>query len=218
MIREVIQIQEHYCETAHRIVPFFHAKYGKGKRLVIAIGGESGSGKSVTAVCLHQVLTQLGHACRLIHLDDYFFLPPNSNHQQRLKGLEFVGMQEVNMALLQAHIDAFLAGQTTLVKPVSNYLTNTLEEETLDLEGVGVLIVEGVYALALHSVNLKIFILKNYLETKAQRLQRARDPDDAYIEQILAIEHQIIQPMGLTADVLIDKEYQAYGNPLLHEK
>ena len=43
----------------------------------------------------------------LLQLDDYFYLPPADNHAARLANLAHVGVREVNMPLLQQHLNAF---------------------------------------------------------------------------------------------------------------
>ncbi len=111
------------------------------------------------------------------------------------------------MDILQEHVDAFRAGGEFLRKPLSNYHTNEITEEMLDISGTRVLIVEGTYSLALQSADCRIFLSRNYLETKTQRLLRGREADDEFIERVLAIEHAVIAPLATRADILIDKSY-----------
>ncbi len=49
-------------------------------------------------------------------MDDYFKLPPRSNHENRLKSLDNVGLQEVNLNLIQENIKDFKKGKITIEK------------------------------------------------------------------------------------------------------
>ena len=80
----------------------------RDRRVVIAVAGESGSGKSTTATRLGRALSNAGVRAGLIHQDDYFLRPPRTNHEYRLLDLAHVGPHEVNLDLLQTHLDAFL--------------------------------------------------------------------------------------------------------------
>lgn len=208
MIGDVIRIDEKHYETSRQIMPLLDPLLRLGTRMAIAVGGESGCGKSVTAICLRDLLREQGVRAVILHLDDYFVYPPATNHRRREEDIQRVGMQEVHLALLQEHVLAFKAGARSILKPLSNYHTDTIEHETLDTHAAQVLLVEGTYSLALQAVDCKIFMTRNYLETWEQRRQRGREAPDAFIERVLAIEHALIAPFAATADILIDRTYR----------
>lgn len=208
MTGDVINAEKRHYDTARSLLPLLEPLLRRGGRAVLAVGGESGSGKSVTAVCLRDLLLEADLKTAILHLDDYFAYPPATNHRRRLEDIGRVGMQEVRMELLQAHVDAFRAGATLLKKPLSDYQADRITEEELDLSDTRILIVEGTYSPALQSLDCRIFLTRNYLETKAQRLLRGREKDDEFIERVLAVEHAIIAPFAAGADILIDKSYQ----------
>ena len=66
----------------------------RADRVVIAIAGESGSGKSVTATTLAGELDATGIVTIVLHQDDYFLLPPRTNHEHRVHDLRNVGPHE----------------------------------------------------------------------------------------------------------------------------
>lgn len=213
MLGDIIHIKEEYYATATHIVahlsqhPFFHRE-----KIVVAIAGESGSGKSVTAVCLQELLNQNGKHTIILHLDDYFVLPPATNHAERIENIDHVGPTEVRMALLQLHIDGFLAGVETITKPVVNYKLNQILAETIITKPYDVLIVEGTYSLLLDHIQMGIFMDRTYIETKAQRDARGRDVQDPFVEEVLAIEHDIIRPTRSKAQLVVDKNYKVIVN------
>src|SRR5512147_2318897 len=96
----------------------------RGDRVVIAVAGESGSGKSVTATALAGELATAGIVSILLHQDDYFLLPPRTNHEHRVQDLRNVGPHEVNLALLQSHVDAFRAKVDGVEGPTVDYPAN----------------------------------------------------------------------------------------------
>ncbi len=85
----------------------------------------------------------------------------------------------------------------------------SIEEETICLDGVKVVIAEGTYTSLLKNVDTRIFISRNWLNTLEHRQKRNRgnEAGDPFIEQILATEHKIIAGHRQLADFLITNEY-----------
>lgn len=208
MLGDKIHIRPEYYSTADALTVHLRPILENiVSRHVIAIGGESGSGKSVLASCLAERLQASGIDVILLQLDDYFHLPPADNHAARLADLAHVGVAEVNMSLLQTHLDAFKAGATELQKPISSYMHNRIETETYLLDDAKVLIIEGTYSLLLENTDTKIFISRNYKDTLAQRIARARDVVDDFTNKILEIEHKIVTESGKNAHFIVEKDY-----------
>lgn len=213
MLGDIIQIRPEYSQTADHLLQgiFQSNSFVDGQlafpqnRLSIVIGGESGSGKSVTAVCLAQQLAAQNLPALILHLDDYFHLPPATNHQKRLEDLAWVGAQEVNLALLQSHIDAFHRGETHILKPLVSYHENEIRTEYAHFQPV--LIVEGTYTFLLEHAHYYIFMERDYRDTIEQRKARGRDILDDFSEKVLAKEHEIVSPLCRFADAIVRKDY-----------
>ncbi len=215
MIGDIINIKPEYFKTAQSIINLINEQgiIDSVGRQVIAIGGESGSGKSVTAMCLQKVLHEQGITSMVLHQDDYFKLPPANNHNVRLQDISKVGIEEVNMDILQANVHDYLSRVAEIVKPIVNYKANIILEEIVQLKDVDVLIIEGTYVLALQNISYKVFMERTYLQTLLQRRERARDTQDLeFIEQVLAIEHKIIAAMKSTAHALVATDYSVTKN------
>jgi uridine kinase len=181
---------------------------GGQPKLVIGIAGESGSGKSVTALVLKHVLAEAGIRSVVLSIDNYFKLAPKQNDLARRQNIDQVGPSEVRLALLQAHLFAFVAGHTAIVVPVTDYANDRFEREVIDLEDMDVLIVEGTYVYMLDGIDRLVFLDHNYKDTHAQRLARNRDKMDDFVEQVLEIEHKIISEGRQKADFRITTDYQ----------
>lgn len=179
----------------------------KEERCVIGIGGESGSGKSVTAKCLAVELTGAGMATSVIHQDDYFHRPPRANHEHRCLDLRNVGPHEVDLDLLRSHIDAFRAGREDVTAPLVDYPSDSFLTQRFNFSKTAVLIIEGTYVLTVEDIDVRIFLRATHSETQERRRVRNRDIDEPVIEDVLNIEHTIIAPQVLLANVVIDSNF-----------
>jgi uridine kinase len=178
-------------------------------RVAIAVAGESGSGKSTTAASLGRELSASGIPTGLIHQDDYFLRPPRTNHDYRLLDLRHVGPHEVNLELMQSHVDAFLAGRDGVEGPAVDYPANRFVTRELNFSALQALIVEGTYVFGLRGIDARIFLDATHEDTKERRRLRNRDIDAPVIDRILAIEHEIIVQQTQQADIVIDRDFQA---------
>ncbi len=207
-IEEELNIREEYytlgVELCDRIMGDNNSTV---KKIVIFIGGESGSGKSTTAICLDKEFNKRGITCTTLHMDSYYKLPPKDNHQNRLKSLSNVGAHELNMKLLDDQIIAFKEGQKSITVPIVNYTENSFSNKELDLSNLDVLIIEGVYSFILRNADHKIFLSRTYHDTMEKRKQRTRETYDPFVETVLEIEHKIVSPLISDADFIINKDY-----------
>lgn len=212
MNRDRYNLSPDSLERARRIIGILESDFGLSRggtrRLVVAIAGESGSGKSVAASSLAHELDAAGYHPQVIHQDDYFVRPPRTNHDFRLLDIEAnVGPHEVQLDLIAEHIAAFRAGRD-VVAPLVDYPGNRFVTQPLHLATADVLVVEGTYVLALADLDVRVFCSATYEETRVRRQARARDIDDPVMDRILALEHARIAPTGADADLVIDAGLQ----------
>ena len=184
------------------------------QRPVIAIAGESGSGKSITADCLAYELTSTGIPTVVLHQDDYFHRPPATNHAHRLRDLGSVGPQEVDLVRLRAHVDAFRSGANDIAAPEVEYRTNRFNTCTRHFAAVTLLIVEGTYVVEHVQADARIFLEATSVDTRERRRERNRDIDAPIVEQVLAIEHALIAPQVTLADIVIDRDFAIVRAPV----
>lgn len=187
------------------------AASGAEGRLVIGVGGESGSGKSETAAALAAALSDRGLPAMVLHQDDYFVRPPYTNHAWRLAGgLERIGPGEVDLVRLAAHVAAFRRGEDGVVGPRLDYANDRFLERPLDLRAARALCVEGTYVLGLPDLDARVFLAATHAETAARRAARARAAEELtpFVERVLQREHALIAPYGATADVVVDADFR----------
>lgn len=209
---DVIVLEEHHRQAAKEIVPEILEKIkSKAARYIITVAGESGSGKSETGKAIQEELEQHGIKSVLLGQDDYFVLPPKSNDARRREDPEWLGPHvEVKLDVLEQNLKDAIQGANQITKPLVDYNENSVEEETISLEGVKVLIAEGTYTSLLKNVDTKVFIARNRLDTLEHRRKRNRGDEvgDPFIEQVLGMEHKIIAGHKQLADFIITKDYE----------
>jgi uridine kinase len=182
----------------------------KKTRYIITVAGESGSGKSETGKAIANELDKSGVKSVLLGQDDYFVLPPKSNDLKRREDPEWLGPHvEVKLDVLEQNLMNAIQGKKEISKPLVDYDSNTIEDETINLDGIKVLIAEGTYTSLLKHVDIRIFICRNWLDTLElrQRRMRGNEVGDPFIEQVLSLEHKIISGHKQLADILITKDF-----------
>ena len=178
-------------------------------RRVLGVAGESGSGKTVTAVALARELAAAGTATGVLHQDDYFHRPPRTNHLHRVADVDaHVGPQEVDLARLGSHVAAFRRGEDGVEGPRVDWPGDRFLTRRLNFAPLAALVVEGTYVLHLPDLDARVFLAATWEDTRERRRLRGRDIIDPVIDRILAIEHRIIAAQAAQADVVIDREFR----------
>ncbi len=198
---------EHRAAATAIIDRLIDAIHATTRRFTITVAGESGSGKSEMGRALADELGGRGIEAAVLQQDDYYVLPPRFNDAARRANIDWVGTTEVRLDLLDEHLKAAQAGAEEIVKPLVIYEDNRIDEETVSLAGVEVVIAEGVYTSLCDHVDRRVFIARNRLETMEHRMKRAREEFDPFIEEVLVTEHEIISQHRELADVVISKDY-----------
>lgn len=209
---DIVVPQESHRRAARAIVPrIIGAISRKSTRYTIAVAGESGSGKSATGRAIADELEKRGIRSIVLGQDDYFVLPPRSNDMQRRNDPQWLGPHvEVRLELLEQNLVSAIQGETRITKPLVDYDANTIQEETINLDGVRVLIAEGTYTSLLKHVDTRIFIARNWQDTLEDRQKRSRglEVGDPFTEQVLSMEHRIIAGHKHLADFVITKDFE----------
>ncbi len=175
----------------------------KSAPVAVTVAGESGCGKSETAEVLAQSCEAVGLKSVILQQDDYFIHPPRTNHETREKDINWVGMNEVKLELMDQNIADIKKGAEEITKPLVIFDEDRITSENLAVKGVKVIIAEGTYTTTLKNADLKAFINRNYKQTKKSRLARSRDPATDFLEKVLVIEHDIISGHKKLAGIII---------------
>lgn len=175
----------------------------KNKKIVIAIGGESGTGKSEVAHILREKLYDLGISAFIISLDDYYFTHWNERNKIRQqKGIDSVGKKEIDWEILDNIIETFRDPdkKECCVRRINKY-TNSIEYITF-YNNVNVLIVEGLYALEVDA-DYKVYLDGSYKDTKDFREKRKKEEQTSFRQLVLQKEREEVLSTKHKADLII---------------
>jgi len=204
MLGDVLLITEKHKKAAEQIVD----RLGriKSDKMVIAIGGESGSGKSELAHVISRRLKDKGELAKILHIDNYYKVSPQERTEWRKRhGVESIGLSEYNWDLINQNIAEFRESKEAVL-PCIDLLTDQEDRLITNFEGIKYLIVEGLYPLRADA-DLKIFIDLTYHETKKAQSLRGKEPQNEFRLQVLQREHEVVQSLRPSADLLVTKDF-----------
>jgi len=205
VIGDKVNIKPKHTKAATAVVEMI-GKVEPGTTFTVA--GQSGAGKSETAHELGRLLEEAGLKAYVFAQDDYFFYPPKTNHNRRVDDIQWVGTQEVNLALLDEHLDHFKNSRgRVLEKPLVVFEEDRTTTEQVDLSPFDVAIAEGTYTTLLANADYKVFIDRNFIDTLDDRKERAREEIDDFSEQVMKIEDAIISKHIELADFVVNTDF-----------
>ncbi len=207
MLGDVLLITEKHKEAAKKIFEIILKE--KKDKYIVAISGESGSGKTELAHVLAKLLRKEGIMAKPIHIDNYYKIHPLKRTEWRKKhGIQnAVGLNEYDWDTIYKNIDDFKNSRKSTM-PCIDLVTEQVDSLTTDFAGIDMLIIDGLYAINTEGVDLRIFIELTYHETKKAQVVRGKEPQNEYRMQVLEREHQVVQSLKQRADLLITKEYE----------
>ena len=207
MLGDVLLITEKHQNAAKKIFEIILKE--KKEKYIVAISGESGSGKTELAHVLAKMLRKEGIMAKPIHIDNYYKIHPLKRTEWRKKhGIQnAVGLDEYDWDTIYKNIDDFKNSKKSTM-PCIDLVTEQVDSLTTDFAGIDMLIIDGLYAINTEGIDLKIFIELTYHETKKAQVVRGKEPQNEYRMQVLEREHQVVQSLKQRADLLISKEYE----------
>ena len=205
MLGDVLLIEEKHKKAADQIITYL----GKmsGEKLILAIGGESGSGKTEVA---HEVARKLKIAntpAKVMHIDNYYLTSPQERTSWRkTHGLKSIGYIEYDWETIRRNITEFREDQDRVIMPCIDLLTDQEDQLITSFEGIRFLIIEGLYAI-IADADLRILIDLTYHDTKMAQYQRRKEPTSDYRWQVLQREHEEMLSLRHLADLVVNKDF-----------
>lgn len=199
-------IAEKHQKAAEKILQVI-LKNRKDK-YIVAISGESGSGKSELTHVLARLLRKNGIMAKPIHIDNFYTTLPVERTAHRVKhGIkQSVGMQEYRWDLINQTIDDFKNNRRSTM-PCVDLVTEQVDELTTDFNGIEMLIIDGLYAINTENADFRVMIELTYHETKKAQADRGKEPTNPTRWEILEQEHQVVQSLRPLANLFVTKEY-----------
>jgi len=211
MLGDVLLITENHKRAAKQLIS--HLDNLSGNKIILAIGGESGSGKTEIA---HEVAKNLKirkTPAKVMHIDNYYQTSPIDRTPWRKEhGLESIGYTEYDWNLINRNINEFRNDEERVKMPCIDLLTDQEDLIITSFKGLKYLIIEGLYAIQAEA-DLKVLIDLTYHETKKAQFTRGKEPTNEYRWQVLQREHEVIQSLRSRADLFVTKEFSVVPAP-----
>lgn len=205
MLGDILLITEKHIKAGEQVVNRLNEI--KSEKMVIAIGGESGAGKSEIAHVISRKLKGVGELAKILHIDNYYKVSPRERTGWRKKhGFESIGLAEYDWDLISRNIAEFRESKEAIL-PCIDLLTDQEDKLITNFKGIQYLIVEGLYPLKADA-DLKIFIDLTYHETKKAQVLRGKEPQNKFRLQVLQREHEVVQSLRSLADLIVTKEFE----------
>ncbi len=209
MLGDILLINDKHRSAAAAIVDYMLTN--RKDRMVVAISGESGSGKSELAHAIAKLLRKEDIFAKPFHTDNFYKTHPLERREWRSKhGIEnVVGFDEYDWDAINRNIADFRAGDLSEM-PCVDLVTEQVDRLITDFGEVDMLIVDGLYAIKAPDVDLRIFIDLTYLETKEKHTKDARGKEvmDEARWATLGQEHNMVQSLRPLANIIISKNYE----------
>ncbi len=207
MLGDVLLIAEKHQKAGEAILEM--VLQNKKPKMMVAISGESGSGKSELAHVIAKGLRKHGIMAKPLHIDNYYRIHPLERTEWRKNnGIQnVVGPGEYDWDTILRNINEFKEGKMS-TGPCVDLVTEQIDQLTTDYSQIDMLIIDGLYAIKVPEVDLRVFIELTYHETKKAQVVRGKEPQNEYRMQVLEKEHQEVQLLKPTADVFIGMDYE----------
>ena len=211
MLGDILLILETHKQAAARIKEIMMKDYAtkaKGHKYIVAISGESGSGKSELSHSLAKLLKPEKIRVKIIHTDNYYKVPPLLRTEwRRTQGSESIGIDEYDWNLIHQNIREFKEDREAMM-PCIDIIPEQIDKLITDFKKVDVLVVDGLYAIKTDNVDLRVFIDLTYHETKMIQIIRGKEPMNEWRAKVLEREHLNVSSLRSIADLIVNKNYE----------
>ncbi len=144
-----LRITEGHEKAANGLVPIILQALKINEKIIFAVGGESGTGKSEVAYLVGDALNKQEIPTVSWSFDNAYTIPPAIREEKRAENYEKnVGVIEMNRSLIKDVIFCFEKEKpvTVPVITINGDGSRPVKEITLEMEGKKVLIFDGLYA------------------------------------------------------------------------
>ena len=216
MLGDVLLITELHINAAEKIYEELIEKFNsrkKGHRFMVAISGESGAGKSELSHSLALLLKKKGLRVKILHTDNYYKVAPNlRNEWRKQRGIKYVGTTEYDWRLLNRNIREFKEGSEALM-PCVDIVSKQVDKLITNFADIDILVIDGLYAIKIKGVDLRVYIDLTYHETKKNQGHRRKEDNDDFRFQVLEMEHKSLLELKPKADLIVNKNYEVEKAP-----
>jgi uridine kinase len=202
MLNDVVTIEKKHTNAATTL--FNRVLHDRKPKFIVTISGEVGTGKCEIAHELGRKLIGAGISVKLLHMDNYYLVPPLERMEWRKKnGLEKIGYDEYDWKTINQNIDDFRTNKKS-VMPIVDLFTQMVDQLHTDFNGIEVLIIAGLYSIRINQGDLRVFIELTYEDTWEEQMLTQKEVLDDFRIEVLKHEHKAVQSLKSLADFYID--------------
>ncbi len=202
MLNDVVTIEKKHTNAASTL--YDRVIRDRKPKFIVSISGEVGTGKCEIAHELGRKLIEDGISVKLLHMDNYYYIPPRERQDWRKKnGLEKIGYDEYDWNNVNRNIDDFRMDLKSIV-PVVDLFTQNVDQLHTDFKGIELLIIEGLYSIKINQSDLRVFIELTYEDTWEEQNMTHKEKLDDFRMEVLKHEHKAVQSLKKQADFYID--------------
>ena len=207
MLEDVLLIADKHREAASSIVEEILKK--KTDKFIVAISGESGSGKSELTHLVAKAMRKHGIFAKPIHIDNFYNTLPLERTKWRIDNVieKVVGLDEYKWDEINKVINDFKNNRNSSM-PCVDLVTEQIDTLTTDFDGIDMLIIDGLYAINTEGVDLAVYIELTYRETKKAQKDRGKEPQNEYRMRVLEQEHKAALSIKHKADLFVNMDYK----------
>ncbi|NVO21178.1 MAG: uridine kinase [Bacteroidetes bacterium] len=202
MLNDLVSINKKHEEAAAAIYDRLQTELKE--KYIVTISGEVASGKCEIAQVLARLFKKDGLKVKILHMDDYYLIPPDERTQWRKKhGIDKIGYDEYDWKRINQNVDDFKADQKSSL-PSVDLITSQVDEIITDFKGIDILVINGLYSIMLDKAHLKVFVELTYKETLKEQIADQKEELDAFRMKVLEREHKVVQSLKPMADFYVD--------------
>jgi len=145
MLGDVLLIADKHREAGEVIID--HILKNRKPKMIVAISGESGSGKSELAHVIAKGMRKYGIFAKPVHIDNYYRIHPHDRTEWRKEhGIEnVVGPGEYDWDTIMRNIREFREGSLS-TGPCVDLVTEQIDQLTTDYKDIDMIVIDGLYA------------------------------------------------------------------------
>jgi uridine kinase len=201
MLNDVVTIEKKHTNAAHTL--FDRVLRDRKTKFIVTISGEVGAGKCEIAHELGRKLIENGISVKLLHMDNYYHIPPSERMEWRKNNIDKIGYDEYDWNTINQNIDDFRMNRKSVL-PVVDLFTQKSDQLHTEFMGIEVLIIEGLYSIRINQSDLRVFIELTYEDTWEEQITTHKEVLDDFRMEVLKHEHTAVQSLKNMADFYID--------------
>jgi hypothetical protein len=183
---DVLKINESHRKRANRLFTWLRERYPDlNQKLVLSVGGPSGSGKSEIGALITALYQQAGVPALLVPCDNYPIRAPKFNDAHRRELFDTQGKEalaaylgsedEILFSRLGEISRDFLAGSEIVqTRKIDMQTCEITESIPTSVTNVKVLVFEGTWSCRIPGLSESVFLATDFKKTAEHRAKRAR--------------------------------------------